>query len=215
MALRLQKIDDTNRRDHFYLGEEDECYFLYEYTAGAGWQGGATNQLVHNLQKKKGDGGYHYKVPAIAQCARDFSQAINAKWLAGATLVPVPPSKNKTDPLFDDRMVQVCRGIRSAVPSDVREIVEQINSTDTFKGGHRKSPDELEANYRIVANELAQARPAIGVVDDVLTTGSHFKAVRAKILAERPNAKIVGFFVARRVIPNPFADVSIDDLLGQ
>jgi len=214
MALRLQKIDDTNRRDHYYLAEEDECYFLYEYTAGAGWQGGATNQLIHNLQKKRGDGGYRYKAPAIAQCAKDFSQAIDAKWLAGATLVPVPPSKNKADPLFDDRMVQVCRGIRSPGPSDVREIVEQINSTDTFKGGHRQSPDELRANYRIIANELAQAHPTIGVLDDVLTTGSHFKAVKAKILANRADAKVIGFFVARRAIPNPFADVSLDDLLS-
>jgi hypothetical protein len=215
MALRLQIIDDTNRHDHFYLGEDDECFYLYEYTAGAGWSGGTTNQLIHNLQKKKGDGGYHYKAPAIAQCARDFSQAINAKWLATATLVPVPPSKNKADPLFDDRMVQVCRAIRSPNPSDVREIVEQINSTDNFKSGNRKSPVELSANYRIAANELAQARPIIGVVDDVLTTGSHFKAVKGKILAERPGAKVVGFFIARRAIPNPFADVSIDDLLGQ
>ncbi|MFN3347375.1 hypothetical protein [Pseudorhodoplanes sp.] len=214
MILRLQKIDDSNRRDHYYLGEDDECYYLYEYTAGAGWQGGATNQLIHNLQKKKGDGGYHYKAPAIAQCAKDFSQAINAKWLASATLVPVPPSKNKADALFDDRMVQVCRGIRSPSLSDVREIVEQIDSTDTFKGGHRQSPADLEANYRIVANELAQARPTIGVVDDVLTTGSHFKAVKAKILAERPDAKVVGFFVARRAIPNPFGDVSLDELLS-
>jgi hypothetical protein len=214
MALRLQKIDDTNRHDHYYLDEEDECYYLYEYTAGAGWKGGATNQLIHNLQKKKGDGGYHYKGPALTQCAKDFSQAINAKWLAGATLVPVPPSKNKADPLFDDRMIQVCRGIRSPGPSDVREVVEQINSTDTFKGGYRQSPDELQANYQIVANELAQARPTIGIVDDVLTTGSHFKAVKAKIVAERPEAKVVGFFVARRAIPNPFSDVSLDDLLS-
>lgn len=214
MALRLQKIDDTNRHDHYYLDEEDECYYLYEYTAGAGWSGGATNQLIHNLQKKKGDGGYHYKARAIAQCANDFSQAMNEKWLAGATLVPVPPSKNKADPLFDDRMVQVCRGIGSPGPSDVREVVQQINSTDTFKGGHRQSPAELQANYQIVLNELAQASPTIGVIDDVLTTGSHFKAVKAKIVAERPQAKIVGFFVARRAIPNPFADVSLNDLLS-
>lgn len=214
MTLRLQKIDDTNRHDHYYLDEEDECYYLYEYTAGTGWKGGATNQLIHNLQKKKGDGGYHYKAPAIAQCSKDFSQAINAKWLAGATLVPVPPSKIKSDPLFDDRMTQVCRGIRSPGPSDVREVVEQINSTDTFKGGQRQPPDELQANYQIVANELARASSTIGVVDDVLTTGSHFKAVKAKIIAAQPEAKVVGFFVARRAIPNPFSDVSLDDLLS-
>src|ERR1700692_3863380 len=46
------------------------------YTAGAGWQHGSTNQLIHNLEKKKGDGGLHYKPGAITQCSRDFSATI-------------------------------------------------------------------------------------------------------------------------------------------
>lgn len=213
MVLRLQQIDDTNRHDHFYLADEDECYYLYEYTAGAGWKGGDTNQLIHNLQKKRGDGGYHYKAPAIARCARDLSRAMSPNWLSGATLVPVPPSKIKSDPLFDDRIGQVCRAIRCPGQADVREIVEQITSTDSFKGGHRKPPDELAANYQLVADELAGAKSIIGVIDDVLTTGSHFKAVKSKILLQRPDATVVGIFVARRAIPNPFTDVTIDDLL--
>jgi hypothetical protein len=80
--------------------------------------------------------------------------------------------RNRLEVLFGN--VQVCRAIRSPKPSDVREIVEQINSTEKFKAGDRKSPDELSANYRIVANELAQARPVIGVVDDVLYHGFSF-----------------------------------------
>lgn len=213
MDLRLQQIDETNRRDHWHLDEGDECYFLYEYTAGAGWQGGATNQLIHNLQKKKGDGGYHYKAPAIAKCASDFSKVINSQWLSGATLVPVPPSKIRTDECYDDRVVQLCKSIRSTPPPDVREIVEQIESTETFKGGARKTPSQLEANYKVSDVHLEQARPTIGVFDDVLTTGSHFKAVKNMILRNRPNATVFGFFVARRAIPNPFEEVSIEDLL--
>ncbi len=112
MALRLQKIDPTNRGDHYYLVDEDECYFLYEYTAHAGWQGGATNQLIHNLQKKRNAGGYQYKTPAIAQCAQAFSEVINADWLAHASLVPTPPSKIRTDVDYDDRICRVCNGIR-------------------------------------------------------------------------------------------------------
>lgn len=214
MALRLQKIDPTNRGDHYYLAEDDECYFLYEYTAHAGWQGGATNQLIHNLQKKRNARGYQYKAPAIAQCARDFSEVINADWLAQASLVPTPPSKIKTDPDYDDRICRVCSQIRKPGAPQVLELIEQIGSTETFKGGNRKKPDELRQNYRF--NEellLAGVRPSIGVVDDVLTTGSHFRAVKDMLLERCPDARIVGFFVARRVIPNPFEHVSIDDLL--
>src|SRR6516164_10034815 len=98
-TLRLQQIDPTNRGDHWYLVEADECHFIYEYTAGAGWRGGETNQLIHNLQKKVGDGGYHYKLPAIARCAGALSEVLSDVWLAQACLLPVPPSKIKTDKL--------------------------------------------------------------------------------------------------------------------
>ncbi|WP_375779068.1 hypothetical protein ACE103_08530 [Bradyrhizobium sp. ma5] len=213
MARLLQQIDETNRRDHSYLDEGDDCHFLYEYTAGQGWRGGETNQLIHNLQKKRSDCGYHYKAPAIARCAHDLSSVLNADWLAQATLVPVPPSKIKADPAYDDRMVQVCRAIRAASPPDVRELVEQIASTDTFKGGNRKSPAELKQNYRIAESQLPNLRGIVGIFDDVLTTGSHFKAVKEMILERAPQVRVIGLFVARRAIPNPFSDLSQDDLL--
>ncbi|MEY9590871.1 hypothetical protein ABIA06_003162 [Bradyrhizobium yuanmingense] len=191
MALLLQQIDETNRRDHWYLDESDDCHYLYEYTAGKGRQGGETNQLIHNLQKKRNDGGYHYKAPAIARCARDLSAVLNAEWLAQATIVPIPPSKVKTDPAYDDRMVQICRGICAPAPADVRELIEQIASTDTFKGGNRKAPAELKQNYRIAESHLQNLRGIVGIFDDVLTTGSHFKAkgdvlgARAKDASDR------------------------------
>ncbi|MCA6105169.1 hypothetical protein [Bradyrhizobium australafricanum] len=213
MARLLQQIDETNRRDHWYLDEDDDCHYLYEYTAGKGWRGGDTNQLIHNLQKKRNDGGHQYKAPAIARCARDLSAVLNAEWLAQATIVPIPPSKAKTDPAYDDRMVQVCRAIRAATPPDVRELVEQIASMDTFKGGNRRSPAELKQNYRIAENQLQNLRGIVGVVDDVLTTGSHFKAVKELILERAPQTRVIGLFVARRAIPNPFGEVSIDELL--
>ncbi|MFK4381024.1 hypothetical protein [Bradyrhizobium sp. USDA 223] len=195
------------------LDEGDDCHYLYEYTAGKGWQGGETNQLIHNLQKKRNDGGYHYKAPAIARCARDLSAVLSAEWLDQATIVPIPPSKVKTDPAYDDRMVQVCRGIRAPAPPDVRELIEQIAFTDTFKGGNRKAPAELKQNYRIAENHLQNLRGIVGIFDDVLTTGSHFKAVKEMILERAPKTRVIGLFVARRAIPNPFGEVSIDELL--
>jgi hypothetical protein len=65
-----------------------------------------------------------------------------------------PLSKIRTGLLYDDRMVQVCRAIRGQTPTHVRELVEQIASTETFKGGNRKSPAELKQNYRIAGEQL-------------------------------------------------------------
>jgi hypothetical protein len=59
-------------------------------------------------EKKLGAPGYNYKVQAIGAAARDLGTAIGSR-LDGATLVPVPPSKAKTDPGYDDRMLQICR----------------------------------------------------------------------------------------------------------
>ena len=60
-------------------------------------------------------------------------------------------------------------------------------------------PDELYALYRIV-EELVNPNPtSLVVVDDILTTGAHFKAMK-RILNERfPDVPLIGVFVARRV----------------
>jgi len=213
-AIRLQQIDDTNRRDHYYLTPEDECYFLYEYTAAAGWQHGTTNQLIHNLKKKKGDGGFHYKPAAIARCSQDFSATIAEPWLSNSVLIPIPPSKIKADPGHDDRISQICRGIRKPGPPDVRELIEQIKSTEAFHEGQRLKPNELRANYSFNEAHLNNFPASVGVVDDLLTTGSHYRAVKDMILERAPNCRVVGFFVARRAIPSAFEEFLADEPLA-
>jgi predicted amidophosphoribosyltransferase len=97
---------------------------------------------------------------------------------------------------------------------NVRSRNTQISSTETFKGGNRKKPAELRANYRFNERQFANLPESIGVVDDLLTTGSHYRAVKDMILERAPATRIVGFFIARRAIPSPFSDVSEADLLS-
>jgi hypothetical protein len=213
-AIRLQQIDETNRHDHHYLTPEDECYFLYEYTAGAGWQHGTTNQLIHNLKKKKTDRGSQYKPGAINQCSRDFSATINEQWLSESVLIPVPPSKIKADPGHDDRISQICRAVRKPGAPDVRELIEQIESTEAFHEGQRLKPHELRANYCFNEAHFNNLPASVGVVDDLLTTGSHYRAVKDMILERAPNCRVIGFFVARRAIPSAFEEFSEDGPLA-
>lgn len=61
----------------------------------------------------------------------------------------------------------------------------------------RNNPVQLENNYEVDKISLNKARSAIVVFDDVLTAGSHFRAMKNVILKNRRNIKIIGLFIAR------------------
>ncbi|CAM7050807.1 Adenine phosphoribosyltransferase [Escherichia coli] len=52
------------------------------------------------------------------------------------------------------------------------------------------------ANYQLNEQLLEGCRPWIVIFDDVLTAGSHFKAMKSLILQHIPEACILGLFVA-------------------
>ena len=110
---RLTKIDDLTRPDHSYLTAADDCYFIGEYTARKGYAFSATNNLIVNLKKpmdRRGRPEWPYKGSAIETAAAMFRSALKDKARETLTFVPVPPSKAKGDPLYDDRVEQVLGG---------------------------------------------------------------------------------------------------------
>jgi hypothetical protein len=211
---RLTKIDDLTRPDHWYLTAEDDCYFLGEYTARKGYAFSATNQLILNFKKsldKRGTPQWRYKDRAINEAASAFRAALTGDLLNVLTLVPIPPSKAKADPLYDDRVMRTLYGIRRQPPLDIREMILQRASTAAVHDqDQRPRPEDIEANYTI-DNALRNPAPrAIGLFDDVLTTGAHYRAASAVLQAAFPGVRVIGFFIARRV-PDA-ADVEDFDL---
>lgn len=206
MTARLSLVDDSNRSDHFHLTAADTCFFLFEYTSHRDYSFSQTNNLISNLKKKPSQAatsGYHYKTRAIATCAQSLAAALNPAWLDSATLVPVPGSKAHNDPDFDDRVERICRQLRIPSP-DVRNLVIQTASTTASHEvgqGERVTVHELLGIYQI-HEALAQPAPqSIGIVDDVLTAGTHYRAMHTILTARFPNVPIVGIFIARRVFP--------------
>lgn len=203
----LSKIDELTRPDHFYLDESDDCYFVREYTAHRPVQFSETNQLILNLKKpmdRRGRPEWTYKERAIRQVAREFEGSLNPEWLRAAVLVPVPPSKARGDPLFDDRLMRVLNSIDGA---DARELVIQAVSTTPDHGAAaRRTPTEIASLYQLDERFAQTVSRAVGIFDDVLTTGAHFKAMKAVLSARFRGVPIVGLFVARRVFANPFDD---------
>lgn len=201
--MRLSKIDPSNWQDHAHIGPQDDCLYLREYTSGRGYAFSETNQLILNLKKspsRRGHAEWRYKTAAISQCARELKAALNPAWLQRAVLVPVPPSKKLDDPGYDDRMRKVCELIGPG--GGVRDLVVQRQSTRASHEcaeGERITVQELKDLYTI-DESLAQPVPAcIGILDDVLTAGTHFRAMSDILSARFPGVAITGLFVARRV----------------
>jgi hypothetical protein len=210
---RLTKIDELTRGDHTYLAPEDICFYLGEYSARKGFAHSATNSLIINLKKPmrlRGSAQWRWKEKAVQDAADALKHALSGTDLNGITFVPIPPSKAKTDPAYDDRMCRVLAQLGAGL--DIRELVTlKASMMAAHESEDRLRPDEL-AQHLALDETVCQPPPSrIVIFDDVLTTGCHFRAVRSVLHQRFPEAKFLGIFLARRV-PQSLEFEPIEDI---
>lgn len=202
----LNRIDNSTLDDHWYLAEEDCCFFLGEYVPYVGPGYSEVNQLVYNFKKspeRKNRPEYNYKKEAIRRIAQMFQESLPIEWLMTLTLVPIPPSKTKNDPLHDTRILDMLYMLQTRIglKLDIRELIIQTESTPaSHESDERPSPKELMGNW-LINNEVAEPRPKkIALFDDLITTGAHFKAAQTIIKKRYDGVFVGGIFFARRKI---------------
>lgn len=198
----LTRLDELLLPEYRFLESSDECYFLREYTAGKGYAFSVTNDLILNFKKSpavRETPQWFYKGQALDELARELQGALDLAWLRRATLVPMPPSKAPGHPEHDDRMLQLLRRL-AAAPLDIRELLVQAQSMSPAHASlARPRPEAIAANYRIAEPHAEPTPTTIGLFDDVLTTGAHFKAAQQVLRARFPGVPILGIFLARTV----------------
>jgi len=222
MPPRLTVVNDIERIDHYHLPADARCYFWgdytpHEHTNGLRWRYSPTNQLIANFKKKMdraGQSDWHYKIEATVTIANAFSQFWRWQELLQThrvTLIPIPPSKPRNDPMYDPRMYDMLveMASRTGLPLDIRDCLSFNGQFDaSHESDNRPTPDDL---YATLAFDAAAGRPqqqpgVIYLFDDMLTTGAHYVAAVRRLGEFFPDIQIVGNFISRRVVPNPFAD---------
>jgi hypothetical protein len=213
MPQRLTKIDDLTLPQLRYLERGDECFYWGEYQAHGGYQAGPTNNLIANLKMARTAQNAHrlrYKDNAIQTCGAALAGTLRMGGGDPVTVVPVPPSKMIGDPEHDDRMLRVARRMVQGTTSDARELIRQTQNyvaSHVGGAGGRITPDELINIYEIVDGGNPP-NDTIIILDDVLTQGAHFRAMKIKLLESYPDARIYGLFIARAV-HNAAADFDV------
>lgn len=202
---RLTTIDDLTRGGHWYLRRTDVCRYLGAYTAGKGAAYSATNSLILDFKMpvSRTRRNPPQKDRAIANAAAALRRALEASLLDRAVFVPVPPSKAKDDAGYDDRLVRMLRAVRPERPLDVRELIGQARSVEpTHRRSARLRASDIEAMYDIDEALEAPGAGLVVVVDDLLTSGAHFRAAQRTLSRRFPDIDVTGLFLARRV-PEP------------
>lgn len=200
--MRLMRIDDLTRRDHYYIGAGDACYYFGEYTSRKGTAYSIASSLVHDLLELRD--------PAIPkqEFRKDRALSRVAQWIGGvfdpqslslATFVPLPQSGSGILTDNDDRMFRILK--RSAEGLDIRRMLELVKGGALLDvGSVRSGPDVLYETMRVVL-PLTDPKPhAIFLVDDVLTTGANFVAAKRRLAQVLPDVPVYGLFVARKTL---------------
>ncbi len=202
---KLWQIDEVTVAEHFSLGATDRCFYVWEYAPRKGYAHSPTNQLIRNLKIEPtallaNPARQQYKDTAIAHGGRALRHLIPRVFVEEhATFVPVPGSKARGHPDFDDRMRRVLDAAFSGYGADVRDLLTVSQSMVADHRGSRLPYDELRQLTRVTDDPNGPPRPVIVVVDDVLNSGKHFQVAK-RVLTERyPSAEVRGLFLARCV----------------
>lgn len=205
MSVRAIKIDELTIGDHHYLTPADNCYYLMEYITGDGYQN-PVNNLIYNFKKsvdKKGTPQWVHKGLALRAVANYFKDIyVPMIDFKSATIVPIPPSKCKEDPLYDDRMTRVLKACCPA-GSDVRDLIltRESHESSHSSGDERPKLSDIQNNLMLDGTLLDGVKKDFILFDDVITGGTHFTACKNLLLEAYPEAKVYGMFIARRALP--------------
>ena len=195
-----KKIDASHRL--YYIREDDTCIYAREYKAGQGYAAGETNQLILNFKKSptaRNTNQWPHRDRGVKQFATEVSAMFGQN--SAAAITGVPSSKTKNDPEYTNRFEDAFAHLLTLKPNLIVEWpIDIAVSVQPAHGGGSRRPNEIKANY--VWRGFQHGTPEVLVLcDDVVTTGSHFRAASDFLRENGFVGKVVGIFWARAIFP--------------
>ena len=196
------KLEGSYLAFYPHLKIEDKCAYAREYKTQIGYKGSKTNSLISNFKKsprKRDTKEWQYRKQAVKRFAEEIAQLFKPN--INATITAIPSSKPKIhsdyDRRFEDLFEELLK-IRPALniewPVEIKEVVQA-----SHLGGSR-DPEDIKKKY--IWKGFKSSFDKIGIIDDVLTTGAHFRAMSDFLKEKDYKGEIVGLFWSRAVYPD-------------
>lgn len=170
------------------LDEKDEVWIYEVYCPEVRDEHSSNLWNLKKTTDRRGKSEWFYKNEAITKCSEFLSNFVFLE--TNPIIIPAPPSKKKGTPEYDDRLVQIINKVQNAECLDIFDVMESVESTHTQD--QSKDLSAIQSNLEISTSR--KIPDLVYVLDDVITTGSHFKAIKCKILELNPNARVIGLF---------------------
>lgn len=189
------------------LEEKDKCYYYMTYDSWSNLFENEQKQIVSNLKISPQDICKNplrekYKTKSIATIAEWLIQTIKRHpELTSYLWIPAPPSKAPGDENYDNRLVRILEQVRSAIPEfiffDALYVKKSVD--ESHKTNERDVQKKLK-NLGVDENFINKLKnKSVVIFDDVLTTGTTFKAAQMKIQEIDNALKVIGIFIAKAI----------------
>ena len=192
---------------HPHIKTTDQCLYFREYLSKKGYKGGQTNSLIKNF-KKSPDKKQTHQWPHRTRAIKTFSKELEILFnlILTATITAIPTSTAKNDPQYDNRFEDLFTELKKSLPKLTIEWPVEIKRTTeaSHKTGQRQIRD-IKSNY--IWKGLQHKPPEqLFIIDDVLTTGAHFRAISDFLNENKYTGQITGVFWAKAVVPEDKAN---------
>lgn len=184
--------------------EDKNIFFARKYSPGKGYTHSETNRLILNLKIPPSQPHRsHHKTHAIQKFADEVGEFLPTIACDGRSyvIVPIPCSRMLGDPEYDDRLIRVASEISQRVPSartlDLFRILAPTPASHSTTSP--RNPNQIYSNLKIdfALTQVISEEEIIVVLDDVITSGAHFEAVRRSLSETLPQNEVIGVFWAK------------------
>lgn len=181
---------------------EDPCFYYLVHT-DEGYDVPSNQRIInfkHDPERfRDNEQVWGYKLREIESFAHGIAGWLGSISIAGwknVALIPMPTSKPSNHEFFDPRLVELCERVAEL---DHRVRVENVlDISETVQPSHTGGPRDIEfLKSRIVVREPSHPLQVGILVDDIVTSGSHYVACREKLKGAFPNIGTIGLFLAR------------------